>query len=198
MQPQEENFKGYGNSAEVRIWIEPYRNVSLCLFQGSLQTRYLRPQFHSGILLSKGAKMSTLSNQEGKSDDHGNKVYPCIIALVGGGSLGFLSSLILLQRNSNWWDHKTLKDRFWKKWTRGMSITGSNSNEDILAIGVATFSSSSEICFFNLASSVTCRLISASCKKNGVKSWLFVGRRIEWLKALRLDDKEQEKGKTTI
>lgn len=41
--------------------------------------------------------------------------------------------------------------------TRGMSITGCNSNEDILAIEVATFSSSSEISFFNLASSVTCR-----------------------------------------
>lgn len=88
MQPEGENFKAsrcYGNSAEVRIWIEPYRNVSLSLFQGSLQIRSLRLQFHSGILLSKGAKMSTLSNQKGKSDDHGNKVYPSIIALVGGG-----------------------------------------------------------------------------------------------------------------
>ena len=38
MQPERENFKAswcYRNSAEVRIWIESYRNVSLCLFKAA-------------------------------------------------------------------------------------------------------------------------------------------------------------------
>lgn len=38
MQPERENFKAswcYRNSAEVHIWIESYRNVSLCLFKAA-------------------------------------------------------------------------------------------------------------------------------------------------------------------
>lgn len=74
MQPEGENLKAsrcYGNSAEVRIWIEPYRNVSLCLFQGSLQTRYLRLQFHSGILLGQNEHVVESRRKIGRSWEQG-------------------------------------------------------------------------------------------------------------------------------